>query len=147
MRAAARLLARAMPRDLVLSSNTPTATLELRQAQPLGDGRHFAGFLIVRAGVFAAALPIVFTADVLTQFLDELSALGTGVGTEARLTSLDGDNVLRIGLESDANVRVSGELRDPEEAEQLLRFAFMAGRETINELADGLQHLRDGDSE
>lgn len=36
-----------MSHDLALSTNTPTAMLELQQAQPLGGGGHYAAFLLV----------------------------------------------------------------------------------------------------
>ncbi len=74
-----------MPLDLALSTNTPAAALELRQAQPLGDRRHLAAFLVVRSGVFAAALPFVFTSLDLASFgeaLDTVARLRSGVVRE-----------------------------------------------------------------
>ena len=73
-----------MPLDLALSTNTPTATLELRQAQPLGDQHRIAAFLVVRSGAFAAALPFVFTRDALVTFaesLDRITRHAKGIAT------------------------------------------------------------------
>ena len=133
----------AMPFDLAPACNTPTATLELQQAQPLGDGQYFAAFLIVRAGVFSAALPFVFTKEALDQFEHELEALARDARGEARLLSRDGETVLQIAMSGDAGIRVSGDLRDPDEPEQLLRFAFTTVNQMLTALRAGLKRLRD----
>ena len=130
-----------MPVDLALPTNTPTATLELRQVQPLGDGSHLAAFLIVRSGAFAAALPVLFTRADLIAFVDALAAAcrqRTGV---ARLASRAGEDVLRFEAGEGGTLRIAGRLHDPEDVGQHLEFGFAAEWDGVVSIVDGLGTL------
>src|SRR2546430_2369798 len=129
-----------MPVDLALSTNTPTATLELRQLQPLGSGEHLATFLVVRSGAFAAALPFVFTRDALRVFSRDLDTVWRAKTGEARLVSNAGGDMISFAATEDARLRISGDLHDVED-EQHLRLAFWAEWEGIAPLADGLRKM------
>ncbi|MDQ2667264.1 MAG: hypothetical protein M3Z05_14790 [Gemmatimonadota bacterium] len=129
-----------MPLDLALSTNTPTATLELRQAQPLGDGRHHAAFLVVRSGAFAAALPFVFTQDHLATFAESLNALRTTRSGTASLQAGKSDDIIRMESVDEGKLRVCGELHETE-GTQRLTFSFAAEWEGLDTFNDGIHRL------
>lgn len=132
---------RAMPSDLALSTNTPTATFELQQAQPLGDGRFFAAFLLVRSGAFAAARPYVVLRQELLDFAEAVSSLLTTHAGIAHLAASDGDDVVRLEATDAGGLRITGTLHDPDDSAQLLRFGFTAQWEGVPYLADGLHGM------
>jgi hypothetical protein len=90
-------LFRAMPSDLALSTNSPTATFELHQAQPLGDGRYLAAFLLVRSGAFVAACPYVFSHHELVAFTEAVTVLLATRAGHVRLAASDGGRCGRAG--------------------------------------------------
>ena len=130
-----------MPVDISLSSNSPTATIEMRQAQPLGDGHHFAAFLIVRSGAFAAALPFIFARDDLLSFAEALETLSTTRSGVARLPSSENDDVIRFESADVGELRVCGEL-DETSGAQRLTFSFVAEWEGVGAFVDTLRQLR-----
>ena len=130
-----------MPSDLALSTNTPTATFELQQAQPLGDGRFFAAFLLVRSGAFAAARSYIFSRHALERFAEAVSVLLTTHAGIAQLAASDGDDVVRLEATDAGGLRITGTLHDPEDSDQLLRFGFTAQWKGLPSLADGLHRL------
>lgn len=129
-----------MPLDLALSTNTPTATLELRQAQPLGDGHHHAAFLVVRSGAFAAALPFVFTQDHLDTFAESLNVLRTTRSGTASLQASASDDIIRFESADEGKLRVCGELHEAEGA-QCLAFSFAAEWAGLDTFNDGIHRL------
>ncbi len=129
-----------MPVDIALSTNSPTATIELRQAQPLGDGRHLAAFLIVRSGAFAAALPFVFASDDLLSFAEALETLSTARSGVARLPSSENDDVIRFESADVGQLRVCGDLNETSGA-QRLTFSFVAEWEGLDAFTDALRHV------
>jgi hypothetical protein len=130
-----------MPLDLALSTNTPTATLELRQAQPLGDLRHLAAFLIVRSGAFAAALPFVFTRAGLMTFADSLDVLCRETEGVAHLAARESEDVVRFTATRAGQLRIEGNLHETEDAGQHLQFSFMAEWEGVPPFAAGIRQL------
>ena len=130
-----------MPLDITLSSNSPTATIEMRQAQPLGDGHHFATFLIVRSGAFAAALPFVFARDDLRSFAEALDALSSTRSGVARLRSSENDDVIRFESAEVGELRVCGEL-DETSGAQRLTFSFVSEWEGLDAFTNTLRQLR-----
>lgn len=130
-----------MPRDLALSTNTPTATFELQQAQPLGDGRYLAAFLLVRSGAFAAARPYVFSRHDLVAFAEAVTVLLATRAGSARLAASDGDDVVRLEATGAGGLRITGSLHDPDEPDQLLQFGFAAQWEGVPSLADGMHRM------
>lgn len=133
-----------MPLDLALSTNTPTATLELRQAQALGDARHHAAFLIVRSGAFAAALPFVFARDALRAFADALENLRAERVGSASLRGSMSDDVIRFESGDPGKLRICGDLYEAE-GKQHLTFSFVAEWEGMDTFADGIRQLRERD--
>ena len=129
-----------MPVDISLSSNSPTATIEMRQAQPLGDGHHFAAFLIVRSGAFAAALPFIFARDDLLSFAEALETLSTTRSGVARLPSSENDDVIRFESADVGELRVCGEL-DEMSGTQRLAFGFVTEWEGLGAFIDTLRQL------
>lgn len=132
-----------MPLDIALSTNTPTATIELRQAQVLGEGRHLAAFLLVRSGAFAAALPFVFSRDELVSFtvaLDALYATRSGV---AHLNGRENGDIIRFESAHVGELRISGRLHEGSEAQQLA-FNFAAQWNGLDRFLDGLRRLETG---
>jgi hypothetical protein len=128
-----------MPIDITLAANTPTATLELRQAQATSDGAAFAAFLIVRSGGLAAALPFFVTRNALHEFLAALEGLANGASTPARLPAREGAGVLALEIAPDGRMIVSGELEEDED--QRLRFRFATDRQGAATLYTGLKTL------
>ncbi|CAN5332340.1 hypothetical protein BH09GEM1_BH09GEM1_43140 [soil metagenome] len=130
-----------MPVDLARSTNTPTATLEMRQAQPLGDGHHLAAFLLVRSGAFAAALPFVFSLDELLSFAEALDALGSTRAGAAHLRSSENDDVIRFESAEVGVLRIAGDLHETSGA-QRLTFSFVADWEGLAAFTGELRQLR-----
>jgi len=131
-----------MPFDLALSTNTPTATLELRQVQPLGGTGQYAAFLVVRSGAFAAALPFVFLSASLLAFGDALAAMHASRTGSARLAASTSDDA--IWFESaDGEVRMCGDLREQEGA-QRLQFSFVAEWASLPGFISGIRHATTG---
>ncbi len=133
-----------MPLDIAFSTNTPTATLELRQAQPLGDGRHHAAFLVVRSGAFAAALPFVFTQDHLASFAESLNSLRTTRFGTAILRASTSDDIIRLESADEGKLRVCGELHEAEGTQRLV-FSFAAEWEGLDTFNDGIHRLHTQD--
>jgi hypothetical protein len=113
-----------MPRDIALSTNTATAALELRQAQPMPDGSGYAALLVIRSGGLAAALPFFATAEAWRAFTQALAAVMAADAPPARLTARTGDDFIAIAGAGDGAIAVSGVLHEPDD--QLLRFRFVA---------------------
>lgn len=134
-----------MPTDILLATNSPTGTLELRQAQRLPDGKLFATFLIVRSGAFAAAVPYFVTRVALAEFVDALDRMRRGAGSAARLPASESDGFLAMELDASRSIAVSGELH--EGREQTLRFRFVTAPGAVEELQRGLRELLDGQPE
>ncbi|MEP6992029.1 MAG: hypothetical protein ABJA80_13945 [bacterium] len=132
-----------MPLDLALSTNTPTAALELRQAQPLGDQRHVAAFLVVRSGVFAAALPFVFTSRALASFTEALDTVARSRTGEAELSGRDGGNIVRFEVNAGGALHITGTLADPDDDTQRLQFAFGVPWEGVVAFAGVVRELID----
>jgi hypothetical protein len=132
-----------MPLDIALSTNTPTATIELRQAQALGDGRHLAAFLLVRSGAFAAALPFVFARDELVSFAEALAALCTTRSGVAQLHGRENEDVIRFESAWMGELRIAGHLHEGSEAQQLT-FDFAAAWDGLESFIDGLRRLQAG---
>ncbi|MEO8621743.1 MAG: hypothetical protein ABI625_11810 [bacterium] len=130
-----------MPLDLALSTNTPTATLELRQAQRLGDQGRIAAFLVVRSGAFAAALPFVFTRDALTTFAEALDCIGPRARGTASLAAHAGNDVVRFEAMTTGQLRIAGDIHETEDAPQHLQFNFPAEWAGIPLFANGLRQL------
>ncbi|MEP7000054.1 MAG: hypothetical protein ABI969_06230 [bacterium] len=130
-----------MPLDLALSTNTPTATLELRQAQRLGRPDCIAAFLVVRSGAFAAALPFVFTRDALMTFAESLDRIGPHVNGSASLVAHDGNDVVRFEAIPSGQLRIAGDLHETEGPGQHLQFNFPADWDGLPLFANGLQQL------
>ena len=132
-----------MPLDIALSTNTPTATIELRQAQILGESRHLAAFLLVRSGAFAAAMPFVFTRDELVSFLEALDALDGARAGVAELRGRENEDVIRFESVHLGELRISGRLHEGSEAQQLT-FNFAAEWAGLDAFVDGLRQLHTG---
>jgi hypothetical protein len=132
-----------MPLDLALSTNTPTATIELRQAQALGEGRHLAAFLIVRSGAFAAALPFVFSHDELVSFSEALRALCATRSGTAELKGRVNEDVIRFESAHVGELRISGCLHEGSKDQQLT-FNFAAEWQGLDSFLDGLRRLQAG---
>lgn len=132
-----------MPLDIALSTNTPTATIELRQAQAMGDGRHLAAFLLVRSGAFAAALPFVFSHDELVSFAKALGVLYTTRSGVAQLHGRENEDVIRFESAHVGELRIGGRLREGSESQQLT-FSFVAEWDGLASFMDGLRHLQAG---
>ena len=129
-----------MPLDIALSANTPTATIELRQAQPLGDGHRHAAFLVVRSGAFAAALPFVFARGQLASFAEALDGLlATRSGTASLLASTS-DDIIRFKSADRGILCVCGDLHEAE-GMQRLTFSFVAEWERLERFIDGIHRL------
>jgi hypothetical protein len=134
-----------MPLDIALSTNTPTATIELRQAQTLNEGRHLAAFLLVRSGAFAAALPFVFARDEADSFAQALDALNATRSGKAALNGSENEDVIRFESGHVGELRVTGRLHEGAEAQQL-NFNFVAEWDGLSSFIDGLRQLRAGDA-
>ena len=130
-----------MPVDVSLSTNTPTATIELRQAQPLGTEGHLAAFLVVRSGAFAAALPFVFHRDDLTAFAEALDAVAATRSGVALLRGSASDDVIRFEAGNEGALRVCGDLYETS-GMQRLTFSFAAEWEGVDAFSDGIRRLR-----
>ena len=130
-----------MPIDLTLSTNTPTATIELRQAQALNEGRHMAAFLLVRSGAFAAALPFVFARDELVSFATALEGMDAARAGIAVLHGSENEDVIRFESGRVGELRISGQLHEAGEAQQLI-FSFVAEWEGLDSFIGGLRQLR-----
>ena len=130
-----------MPIDVALSTNTPTATIELRQAQSLAEGHHLAAFLLVRSGAFAAAMPFVFTRDALGAYADALVALSASRSGVAELRAAENDDMIRFDSREVGQLRVSGELNESENA-QRLTFRFAAEWAGLDAFLEGIRRLR-----
>jgi len=130
-----------MPLDLVLSPNTPAATLELRQAQPLGDQHRIAAFLVVRSGAFAAALPFVFTRDALVTFAESLDRIGPHAEGVATLMAHEGSDALRFEATPAGQLCVTGDLHESEDGEQHLLFSFQVDWDSLVSFANKLRQL------
>jgi hypothetical protein len=133
-----------MPLDIALSTNTPTATIELRQAQPLGDERHHATFLVVRSGAFAAALPFVFARDQLASFAEALDGLFSTRSGTASLRASTSDDIIRFESADPGRLRVCGDLHETE-GTQRLTFSFVAEWEGLVMFIDGIHRLHTTD--
>jgi hypothetical protein len=130
-----------MPIDIALGAETPTATLALREAQPLPDGSGFAAFLVVRSGAFAAAMPFFFTEAARDALIAGLDHLVAGRSGTARLDARDTADSLTLTAGADGGaVSISGTLHDPD-SDQLLRFRFPAPRPAVTPLVAGLRRL------
>ena len=127
----------------MLSTNTPTATLELRQAQALGEGRHLAAFLLVRSGAFAAALPFVFSHDALGSFAEALGVLCAMRFGAAQLQGREDGDVIRIESVHMGELRISGRLHEGSKDQQLT-FNFTADWDGLASFVDGLRRLQTG---
>ena len=132
-----------MPIDVALSTNTPTATIEMRQAQSLAEGHHLAAFLLVRSGAFAAAMPFVFSRDALESFADALEALSATRSGEATLRSIENDDVIRFDTSEEAQLRIGGDLSEEADA-QRLTFRFAAEWAGLDAFLMGIRRLRTG---
>lgn len=132
-----------MPVDLALSTNTPTATIELRQAQRLGDNGDHAAFLVVRSGAFAAALPFMFTRDDLLAFDQAIAALREKRIGIARLPATSENDVIEFVAADGGDLCVRGNLHEVD-GQQSLTFSFAAAWEGLTTFADGLRRLRIG---
>ena len=132
-----------MPTDVALSTNTPTAALELRQAQPMPDGSGYAAFLIVRAGPFAAAVPFLATGDDWRGFARALGRVPSGDGAPARLRARDGDDHVAIASAGNGLLAVTGSLHDPDD-DQSLRFRFTTPMGGLAAFAAGVQRVAGG---
>ncbi|MBA3671963.1 MAG: hypothetical protein H0W68_08065 [Gemmatimonadaceae bacterium] len=132
-----------MALDLTLTNSSSTAALELRQAQRMTGGRYVAAFLVVRAGAFAAALPLVCETVAVTRFVNALDALGPGDSSNAAvLLSHEGECSITFSPGSGSTLIVSGELRPQAgEEEQLLRFRFLTTRDDAEPVSSGLRRI------
>jgi hypothetical protein len=131
-----------MPIQIALANNTPDATLELREAQPMGAG-DFAAFLIVRSGVFAAAMPFLFTKHALQGFVAELDGLLTAQHAKATLPARAEGSFVALERTAGDGVSVNGTLRDPE-GDQRLEFRFPAAPASLEPLLEGVRRLAAG---
>lgn len=125
--------------DITLAANTPTATLELRQAQAIPDGSGYAALLVVRSGGLAAALPFFVTGNAVRELVHALDAKTGGVATPARLSSRDGSCTLVIEVTPGDELAISGQLAESDD--QQLRFRFLTHLRGAGELAAGLRAL------
>lgn len=132
-----------MPLDIALSTNSPAATIELRQAQTLGGGGHLAAFLLVRSGAFAAAMPLVFTRNELDSFAEGLDALHDTRSGAALLHGRENDDVIRFESTDMGELRIAGDLHE-EPAAQRLTFRFVAEWAGLPSFLEGLRQLRSG---
>jgi hypothetical protein len=132
-----------MPVDLALSTNTPTATIELRQAQALGEGHHLAAFLLVRSGAFAAAMPFVFARDELVAFANALDVLMATRSGEAPLHGWENEDIIRFATGHDGQLRISGRLHEAPAVQQLT-FSFAAEWVGLESFVADLRQLRVG---
>lgn len=130
-----------MPLDLALSTNTPTATLELRQAQLLGYQNRIAAFLVVRSGAFAAALPFVFTRDALITFAESLDIIGRRANGVAHFMAHEGNDALHFEATPAGQLRITGDLHESDDGEQHLLFSFQVDWDSLRSFANGLRQL------
>jgi hypothetical protein len=134
-----------MPLDIAMSTNTPTATIELRQAQALAEGHHLAAFLLVRSGAFAAALPFVFLHDELVSFAEALDVLDATRSGVAKLHGRENEDIIRFESAHVRELRISGDLHETLES-QRLTFSYVAKWEGLTSFIGGLRELRTGDA-
>lgn len=127
-----------MPADLALSTNTPTATFELHQIQSLGDRRHFAAFLIIRSGPFAAATPFVFTTNALREAASGIESMVGARAGAAQLAAREGSDVITFEASEAGALRIAGRLRDADN-DQHLQFGFRAEWDGMSALAQGMR--------
>ena len=125
--------------DVALSTNSPVATLALKQVQPIPGDRHLAAFLVVRSGTFAAALPFIFERTAGDQFVDAIETLRHAEGGEARLGSVNGPDYIMMRSIDDDGLRIAGELHDPEDDAQHLAFGFVAQWAGMEPFVTGLR--------
>jgi hypothetical protein len=125
--------------DIALSSNSPTAALELREIQRYADGSGFVTLLVVRSGGFAAALPFHFEPPCLTAFVRALEGMDRSLSGSATLKPTWEPQFVTMELDHRGHVRVFGELLESAEHEQRLQFSFNTDQTCLRKFAADLE--------
>ena len=127
-----------MPFDIELGGATSTRAFAFRQCQPLPASSRLGALVVVRSGVFSAAMPFFMERKALRAWHRAIVELEQGELAEATLTEQQGRSSVVIARKNAGDVTIRGALYDPEDDQQL-SFRLCVAIDALALLRQGLQ--------